>query len=110
MMVRENLKRGGVICMPKRSRCAVVIVWDSYLSADEMITSLSAALGSGMSRLARPRIFVSRATAAELLGVSLMTVHNWAKGVGGKLNSVKMPGRPSLIPLWEVKRVLGDRG
>lgn len=46
---------------------------------------------------------VSQAIAAELLGVSLMSVNNWVRA--RKIQQVKVPGQPSAIPLIEIKRV-----
>jgi hypothetical protein len=46
---------------------------------------------------------VSQALAAELLGVSLMSVNNWVRTK--KVRQVKVAGQPSAIPLSEVKRV-----
>jgi hypothetical protein len=46
---------------------------------------------------------VSQAVAAELLGVSLMTINNWVNA--RKLGHIKAPGQPSVIPLAEIKRV-----
>ena len=49
----------------------------------------------------------SQALAAELLGVSLMSVNNWVRA--GQLRHIKVPGQPSAIPLKEVKRVMRER-
>ena len=46
---------------------------------------------------------VTQALAAQLLGVSLMSVNNWARA--GKLKHIKVAGQPSVIPFAEVKRV-----
>lgn len=46
---------------------------------------------------------VSQALAARLLGVSLMTINNWARA--GKIHHIKVTGQPSAIPLKEVKRM-----
>ena len=46
---------------------------------------------------------VHQAQAAELLGVSTMAVNNWVRT--GRMEDIKMPGEPSLIPLKEVKRI-----
>jgi len=46
---------------------------------------------------------VNQAMAADLLGVTRMTVNNWVRG--GKLRHLKFPGQPSAIPLSEVKRI-----
>lgn len=46
---------------------------------------------------------VSQALAAELLGVSLMTVNNWVRAK--KVRQVKVAGQPSAIPLSEIKRI-----
>jgi excisionase family DNA binding protein len=46
---------------------------------------------------------VSQALAAELLGVSLMTVNNWVRAK--KVRHIKVAGHPSAIPLSEVKRI-----
>lgn len=46
---------------------------------------------------------VSQALAADLLGVSLMTVNKWVRA--GKLKHIKVTGQPSAIPLREVKKV-----
>lgn len=46
---------------------------------------------------------VPQAVAAELLGVSLMSVNNWVREE--KMHHVKAPGQPSSIPMSEVKRV-----
>ncbi len=45
---------------------------------------------------------VSQAMAAELLGVSLMSINNWVRA--GKMRHVKIEGQPSAIPLSEVKK------
>lgn len=46
---------------------------------------------------------VSQALAAELLGVSLMSVNNWVNAK--KMRHIKVAGQPSAIPLSEVKRI-----
>ena len=46
---------------------------------------------------------VSQALAAELLGVSLMSVNNWVRAK--KVRHIKVAGQPSAIPLSEVKRI-----
>jgi hypothetical protein len=46
---------------------------------------------------------VSQALAAELLGVSLMSVNNWVRA--NKVRHIKVAGQPSAIPLSEVKRI-----
>lgn len=46
---------------------------------------------------------VSQALAAELLGVSLMSVNNWVRAK--KVRHIKVAGQPSAIPLNEVKRI-----
>lgn len=46
---------------------------------------------------------VTQARAAQLLGVSLMSVNNWVRA--GKLKHIKVSGQPSVIPFAEVKRV-----
>ena len=46
---------------------------------------------------------VSQALAAELLGVSLMSVNNWVRDK--KIRHIKVAGQPSAIPLSEVKRI-----
>jgi hypothetical protein len=46
---------------------------------------------------------VSQALAAKLLGVSLMSVNNWARS--RRIRHIKIPGQPSAIPLSEIKRV-----
>ena len=46
---------------------------------------------------------VSQALAAELLGVSLMSVNNWVRDK--KVRHIKVAGQPSAIPLSEVKRI-----
>lgn len=46
---------------------------------------------------------VSQAVAAELLGVSLMSVNNWVRAK--KIRHIKVAGQPSAIPLGEVKRI-----
>ena len=46
---------------------------------------------------------VTQALAAELLGVSLMSVNNWVRQ--GKMRHIKVTGQPSVITLGEVKRV-----
>lgn len=50
---------------------------------------------------------VSQALAAQLLGVSLMSVNNWVRA--RKVKHVKVAGQPSAIPLSEVKRVMKIR-
>ena len=46
---------------------------------------------------------VSQALAAELLGVSLMSINNWVRAK--KIRHIKVAGQPSAIPLSEVKRI-----
>ena len=46
---------------------------------------------------------VPQAMAADLLGVSVMTINNWVNK--GHLKHVKAAGQPSLIPLSEIKKV-----
>jgi excisionase family DNA binding protein len=46
---------------------------------------------------------VSQALAAELLGVSLMSINNWVRDK--KIRHIKVAGQPSAIPLSEVKRI-----
>lgn len=46
---------------------------------------------------------VTQAMAADILGVSLMSVNNWVRS--GALRAVKPPGQASVIPLSEIKRV-----
>jgi len=46
---------------------------------------------------------VTQAMAADLLGVSVMSINNWVRAV--KLHELKTGGPPSLIPLHEIKRV-----
>lgn len=46
---------------------------------------------------------VTQAMAADILGVSLMSVNNWVRS--GALKALKPPGQPSVIPLSEIKRV-----
>jgi Helix-turn-helix domain len=41
--------------------------------------------------------------AADLLGVSVMSVNNWVRAK--KLRHIKGAGQPSAIPLSEIKRV-----
>ena len=50
---------------------------------------------------------VSQALAAELLGVSLMSVNNWVRAK--KVRHIKVAGQPSAIPLSEVKRIRAIR-
>lgn len=45
---------------------------------------------------------VAQAMAADILGVSLMTVNNWVNS--GLLPHIKQKGQPSVIPLREIKR------
>ena len=45
----------------------------------------------------------TQAMAADILGVSLMAVNNWARS--GAIKSFKPPGQPSMIPLSDIKRV-----
>ena len=49
----------------------------------------------------------TQAVAAELLGVSLMSINNWVRG--GQIRHIKVPGQPSAIPLKEVKRIRRER-
>ena len=49
------------------------------------------------------RSLVPRAMAADLLGVTVQTVHNWVRQ--RKMRQLKIPGHPSQIPLIEVKRI-----
>jgi hypothetical protein len=46
---------------------------------------------------------VPQAMAADILGVSVMTINNWVNA--GDLKHIKQPGQPSLIPLSEIKKV-----
>lgn len=46
---------------------------------------------------------VNQAMAADLLGVTRMSVNNWVRA--GKLKHLKIPGHPSAIPLTEVRHV-----
>ena len=46
---------------------------------------------------------VSQAMAADLLGVTPMSVNNWVRAK--KIRHIKVAGQPSAIPLSEVKRV-----
>jgi hypothetical protein len=46
---------------------------------------------------------VNQAMAADLLGVTRMSINNWVRA--GKLKHLKIPGHPSAIPLSEVKRI-----
>ena len=46
---------------------------------------------------------IGQAMAADLLGVSKMSVNNWVRDK--KIAEVKIPGHPSAIPLREVKRI-----
>jgi hypothetical protein len=48
---------------------------------------------------------VNQAMAADLLGVTRMSINNWVRT--GKLKHLKIPGQPSAIPFAEVKRVKG---
>lgn len=50
---------------------------------------------------------VTQALAAQLLGVSLMSINNWARA--GKLKHIKVAGQPSVIPFAEVKRIKAIR-
>ena len=46
---------------------------------------------------------VSQAMAADILGVSVMTINNWVNA--GDLKHIKARGQPSVIPLAEIKKV-----
>lgn len=46
---------------------------------------------------------VTQSLAAQLLGVSLMSINNWARAK--KLKHIKVAGQPSVIPFSEVKRI-----
>src|SRR6266550_1402957 len=46
---------------------------------------------------------VNQTRAADLLGVTRMSVINWVRA--GKVKRLKLPGHPSAVPLTEVKRV-----
>ena len=46
---------------------------------------------------------VPHAMAADLLDVTVMTIHNWV--TAGKLGALKWRGNPSMIPLREIKRL-----
>lgn len=46
---------------------------------------------------------VTQAMAADILGVSVMTVNNWVNS--GALPHIKPNGQPSVIPLREIKRI-----
>ena len=48
---------------------------------------------------------VTQSLAAQLLGVSLMSINNWARA--GKLRHIKVAGQPSVIPFAEIKRIRG---
>ena len=48
---------------------------------------------------------VNQAMAADLLGVTRMSINNWVRA--GKLKHLKIPGQPSAIPFAEIKRVKG---
>jgi excisionase family DNA binding protein len=50
---------------------------------------------------------VTQSLAAQLLGVSLMSINNWARA--GKLKHIKVNGQPSVIPFAEVKRIKAIR-
>lgn len=50
---------------------------------------------------------VTQSLAAQLLGVSLMSINNWARA--GKLKHIKVAGQPSVIPFAEVKRIKAIR-
>jgi hypothetical protein len=50
---------------------------------------------------------VTQSLAALLLGVSLMSINNWARA--GKLKHIKVNGQPSVIPFAEVKRIKAHR-
>ena len=45
---------------------------------------------------------VTQSLAAQLLGVSLMSINNWARAK--KLKHIKVAGQPSVIPFSEVKK------
>lgn len=49
----------------------------------------------------------TQALAAELLGVSLMSVNNWVRS--GDISHIKVAGQPSAIPLKEIKRIRRER-
>ncbi len=46
---------------------------------------------------------VTQAMAADILGVSVMTINNWVNA--GNLKHIKARGQASLIPLSEIKKV-----
>lgn len=46
---------------------------------------------------------VNRTMAADLLGVSLMTISNWANA--GVFREIKQKGGPALTTLYEIKRL-----
>jgi len=47
---------------------------------------------------------VTQAMAADILGVSVMTINNWVRS--GALPQIKQRGPgPSLTTLWEIKRI-----
>ena len=46
---------------------------------------------------------VPQALAAELLAVSTMSVNSWVRN--NRMDHIKLPGKPSVIPLKEVKRI-----
>jgi excisionase family DNA binding protein len=46
---------------------------------------------------------VPQAMAADILGVSVMTINNWVKA--GHLKHIKARGQPSLVPMSEIKKV-----
>ena len=78
---------------------AIALLRDAAREGSEAMTHswlITGPPGSGRSNLAY-------AFAAELLGVSLMSVNNWVRG--GKIQQVKVAGQPSAIPLSEIKRV-----
>ena len=49
----------------------------------------------------------TQALAAELLGVSLMSINSWVRG--GDITDIKVPGQPSAIPLKEIQRIRRER-
>ena len=46
---------------------------------------------------------VPHAMAADILEVTVMTIHNWV--TAGKIGALKWQGTPSMIPLREIKKM-----
>jgi len=84
------------------------IVWDNPPGRDQGVTVRRVlADDREYEWYIPPNGVVTQAMAAELIGVSLMTVNNWVND--HLIGHIKQVGAPSVIPLREVKRVMKVR-